>query len=125
MPTFDFSNIIKKIVSVGISAVASPVVWVLAAAGTLSAAVGYYTTWFDSISVPSVESITSFNFDSQILQVLMYAVNADFLATIITWVFNTVINTINFLIQFLCSMLVVLLGVGVASVIRKSLKDWQ
>lgn len=125
MPTFDFSNVVKKLISVAVSVTASPVVWVIAAGTALSLSVGFLTTWWDSISVPSIDAVTTFSFDSDLLRVLMYAINSDMLVSIINWITNTIVNTINFLIQFSISLFVVLLTVGITSVIRKSLKDWQ
>lgn len=125
MPTFDFSNIIKKLVSTAIQVSCSPVTWVLAAATALSVSVSYLTDWFNSITIPQLSVDNSLIFNSDILKLLLYLVNFDTLLDILISIVNFITSAINFLIRFVISLFSVLIPVIVQSVIRKSLKDWQ
>lgn len=126
MPTFDFGNIIRKLLAAAVSVVASPVTAVLAAAAVVAPFFEDIISFFnDEFNLPQIDcpEIVIPSDGSPFYQMLLYAVNSemaiDFLNTIIDWVQSA----INFGIEFFISLFSVICVVGVYRVLRRQLKD--
>lgn len=128
MPTFDFSNIVKKIISLAVQASCSPIVVVLASATVIHSIVGNFTQWFSSISISNLLSkyqLSTEIFQSDLLSLFLYAIAWDETAEVINFVLSAFGSLLDFIITFSISLVGALIPLGVALVLRKSLKDWQ
>lgn len=126
MPTFDFGNIVRKLLAAAVSVVASPVTAVLAAAVAIAPFFQDILNFFnDDFSLPEISfpKIVVPSDGSSFYQMLLYAVNSEmainFLNTVIDWVQAA----INFGIEFFISLFTVICIVGIYRVIRRQLKD--
>lgn len=124
MPTFDFINIIRKIIQAAISTVCSPVGGVLAASALLMTLLSTFTDFFTSFSFPSFSINLNFDTTSDLLQLLFYCVNVDLLVQILSSFFSIVTTIITFSCEFVISLAGVLLVVGAYKVVRQNLKDF-
>lgn len=125
MPTFDFANVVRKLIAAAVSAAASPVTGVLAAASLLAIFLEDILTFFnDTIKLPSfsLPSIPS-EYDSDFLRLIFYAIKFDLVKDFVNLVLSFISSCLAFGVKFIVSLLAVLVLVGVYRVIRKQLKD--
>ena len=125
MPTFDFANVLRKLLAAAVSAAASPVTAVLAGAALLSAFLDDIIQFFtDDFSLPTFQ-FPSINLGggSDILSILLYAVNFDLAADYIDCVLRFVSSVLAFGVKFFISLNAILVSVGVYRVVRRQLKD--
>ena len=126
MPTFDFANVLRKLLAAAISAAASPVTAVLAGATLLSAFLDDILKFFNddfflpSLSLPEIPGAVA---DNELLNLFLYAVNFDSCATFLNLVFNFISSLFSFAVSFFVSVNAILIAVGVYRVIRSQLKD--
>lgn len=125
MPTFDFANVLRKLLSAAVSAAASPVTAVLAGAALLSAFLDDIIQFFtDDFSLPTFEFPSISLYDgSDLLSLCLYAVNFDLAADFIDCVLTFVSAALSFGVKFFISLNAVLIAVGVYRVVRRQLKD--
>ena len=126
MPTFDFANVLRKLLAAAISAAASPVTAVLAGATLLSAFLDDILKFFnDDFSLPtlSLPEIPGAVADNELLNLFLYAVNFDSCANFLNLVFNFISSLFSFAVSFFVSVNAILIAVGVYRVIRSQLKD--
>lgn len=125
MPTFDFANVLRKLLAAAISAAASPVTAVLAAAALLSTFLEDILTFFnDSLELPSFSLPTiPASYDSDFLKLIFYAIHFDLVVDFLNMVLGFVSAALEFGVQFIISLTAVLVCVGVYRVVRSQLKD--
>ena len=125
MPTFDFINLVRKVVSTAVSAVASPTTAVLAGSALLATFLGEILSLFD-LSLP--QSLYSYGFNypegcEQYAKVFLYAIRFDFLLQLLNWVLGFFSSLVGYVLKFFISLITILVSVGVYRVIRSQLKD--
>ena len=126
MPTFDFANVLRKLLAAAISATASPVTAVLAGAALLSAFLDDILRFFNedlklpSLSIPNIPSAVA---DNELLNLFLYAVDFDSCVSFLNLVFGFISSFFSFAVSFFVSVNAILIAVGVYRVIRSQLKD--
>ena len=126
MPTFDFANIINKIVRTVVSAVANPVVILTAFAAAVTAALTVYVKFFTDLSLPSVE-VFNFNFssfDSDWLKFFCYLVDYETFVSIFGFVLQVAFNFIPVCLTFFISLFALYWVFKCAKTVRAALKDF-
>lgn len=127
MPTFDFSNIINKLVSATLSVVANPVVILTAFAAALSGAVGIYVSYFADLSLPSLPNISldfSGDMNSLWADLAGYILAYDTLREIFNFVIRFFAGLIPAIITFIASLFTAFWAYKVANAIRASVQDF-
>ena len=126
MPTFDFANVLRKLLAAAISAAASPVTAVLAGAALLSNFLDDILKFFNedfhlpSFSLPQIPAAVA---DHELLNLFLYSVNFDSCASFLNVVFSFISSLFSFAVSFFVSLNAILISVGVYRVIRSQLKD--
>ena len=127
MPTFDFSNILRKIVAAAVSVAASPITAVLAGATILATFADEIVSFFSSdfswpaFSLSSLPNLTQES--NEILSLVLYAVDFDKVISFVDSVCSFFSGLLSFGVKFISSLLLVLVTVGAYKVVRKQLKD--
>ena len=127
MPTFDFGNIVRKIVSAAITAAASPIASTIAIAALLTPFVDdimeFFVKDFDlpSFSVPSIPLP---NGSSQLASLLLYSINFDLAISICNSILSFLVGVVNLANQFLLSVLSVIVVSSSYKILRKTLRDY-
>lgn len=126
MPTFDFANIINKIVRTAVSAVANPVVILTAFAAAFTAALTVYVKFFTDLSLPRVEffSLNFSSFDSDWLSFICYLVDYETLSSIFDFVLQVALGFIPVCLTFFVSLFTFYWVYRCAMTIRAALKDF-
>ena len=126
MPTFDFANIINKIVRTVVSAVANPVVILTAFAAAVTAALTVYVRFFTDLSLPRVEffSLNFSSFDSDWNNFFCYLVDYETLVSIFDFVLQVAFNFIPVCLTFFVSLFTLYWVFKCAKTIRAALKDF-
>lgn len=123
MPTFDFSNILRKIVTVSLAVALNPITAVLSVAGVLTALL----SWFDSnISIPDIGHIPEVInlYDSTgLLELLLYCVNWPLLHTHLNWCLEFLRLCLGYFLTYCSSLFFVLVSVGLFKVVRRKVRD--
>ena len=124
MPTFDFANILRKIVTVSLAVALNPLTAVLSVAGVLTALL----SWFDSnISIPDIGRIPEVInlYDSTgLLELLLYCVNWPLLQTHLNWCLEFLRLCLGYFLTYCSSLFFVLVSVGVFKVVRRKVRDF-
>lgn len=126
MPTFDFSNIVNKIVSAALAVVANPVVLLTVFAGVLSASVGVYVSYFSDLTLPTLPSISldvGEHMDSLWADLVGYIFAYDVLKDIVSFVVHFIAGLIPAVLTFVVSLFSAFWAWKAANAIRASLQD--
>ena len=126
MPTFDFSNIVNKIVSAALAVVANPVVLLTVFAGVLSASVGVYVSYFSDLTLPTLPSISldvGEHMDSLWADLVGYIFAYDVLKDIVSFVVHFIAGLIPAVLTFVVSLFSAFWAWKAANAIRANLAD--
>lgn len=125
MPTFDFFNVVRKIVSTALNAAFSPVTIVLGAAALITTCFESIIQFFnDDFNLPSIQIPSlSLGESSDLVNFLLYAVNFDTALTFINSTLSFVSSFIDFFVTFMVSLLGVLISVGSYKLVRRQIRD--
>lgn len=124
MPTFDFANIIKKLIAGVIQASCSPIVICLGFATIIGTCVNKFTDWFDSIKFNQTVSL-SIDYENDLIQLVLYCINWQILQDIFETLLEFIFSSLTFICHFGISVIVAIVPTFILCVLRKSLKDWQ
>lgn len=122
MPTFDFGNILRKLVGGAVTALASPYAAALAGALAMDA---IFVALVGDIKIPSWSAPTAVSFESDLLQVLLYCVNYDLIATAIRNICEFGASVCELLIHTVLGLGGAVVGWGVYRVVRAQIKDFM
>lgn len=124
MPTFDFANILRKIVTVSLSVALNPLTAVLSVAGVLTALL----SWFDAnVSIPDivqVPEVIHVNDSSGLLELLLYCVNWPLLHSHLNWCLEFLRLSLGYFLTYCSSLFFVLVSVGIFKVVRRKVRDF-
>lgn len=124
MPTFDFANILRKIVTVSLSVALNPLTAVLSVAGVLTALL----SWFDAnVSIPDigqVPEVIHVNDSSGLLELLLYCVNWPLLYSHLNWCLEFLRLSLGFFLTYCSSLFFVLVSIGIFKVVRRKVRDF-
>lgn len=124
MPTFDFSNILRKIVTVSLSVALNPLTAVLSVAGVLTALL----SWFDAnVSIPDivqVPEVIHVNDSSGLLELLLYCVNWPLLHSHLNWCLEFLRLSLGYFLTYCSSLFFVLVSIGIFKVVRRKVRDF-
>lgn len=124
MPTFDFANILRKIVTVSLSVALNPLTAVLSVAGVLTALL----SWFDAnVSIPDIvqvpEVINVYD-SSGLLELLLYCVNWPLLHSHLNWCLEFLRLSLGYFLTYCSSLFFVLVSIGIFKVVRRKVRDF-
>lgn len=124
MPTFDFANILRKIVTVSLSVALNPLTAVLSVAGVLTALL----SWFDAnVSIPDivqVPEVIHVNDSSGLLELLLYCVNWPLLHSHLNWCLEFLRLSLGYFLTYCSSLFFVLVSIGIFKVVRRKVRDF-
>ena len=123
MPTFDFANILRKIVSVTISVAFSPLTIVVTAATVVPSLLSEWVSVFDLPDWFKVPSAVDISDNSHLVQFALYIINYDLIASIINWAIGFVSSLIEFIIEGLATFTVAGATLYAYKIIRVKIKD--
>lgn len=126
MPTFDFANVIRRLVSAALSAVASPITAVLAISSAITLLFDDIIKFFgEDLTLPqlSFEPLSLTDSADSLLRVFLYAVDFNTLVEIVNFILGFFQKFIIFSCSFVVSFIGVVVAVGAVKVVRKQLKD--
>lgn len=123
MPTFDFANIIRKVVSVAITVACNPVTIVIAAAGIIA---GLLADFGQAYALPTISVPENIGWvdSSGLLELVLYCINYSALVSIINFTFSSVVTIINFSLRFAAGLLTVVTMVAAYRAVRSKIKDF-
>lgn len=102
IPTFDFSNLIRKIVFASGWSFLNPVAWVLALSISVGGLVAFITSQLNYFQIPTLDATIPSLSDSDLWHLFCYISALDHLSTVIDYV----IRFFNLIIPFSISALV-------------------
>ena len=124
MPTFDFANILRKIVTVSLSVALNPLTAVLSVAGVLTALL----SWFDAnVSIPDivqVPEVIHVNDSTGLLELLLYCVNWPLLHSHLNWCLEFLRLSLGYFLTYCSSLFFVLVSIGIFKVVRRKVRDF-
>lgn len=124
MPTFDFANILRKIVTVSLSVALNPLTAVLSVAGVLTALL----SWFDAnVSIPDIVQVPEVInvYDSTgLLELLLYCVNWPLLHSHLNWCLEFLRLSLGYFLTYCSSLFFVLVSIGIFKVVRRKVRDF-
>lgn len=123
MPTFDFFNLVRRVVGAAIKAAFSPTGIVLGLTAGLTALATSFYSLFDF-------SWLSYNFtfptdSSTLSQFVLYCIAYDRLVSILNPTWSFIVNLITFVGTFFASLVTAVCAVGVAKVCRRAIYDYM
>lgn len=127
MPTFDFNNIVKKLIAAGVAVTCSPVLSILAVSSLVAGIVTGFTTFFDEvIQVPDFQ-VERFGdiFNGHITSILLYAVNFDLCITFIKTFVSILVSVLKFSIVMGISSLTLFVTYGTYKIVRKTVNQFK
>lgn len=122
MPTFDFGNILRKLVGGAVTALASPYAAALAGALAMDA---IFVSLVGNVKIPSWNAPTAVSFQSDLLQVMLYCVNYDLIANAIRYICDFGASVCELLIHTVLALGGAVVGWGVYRVVRAQIKDFM
>lgn len=124
MPTFDFGNILRKMVGGLVTSLASPYAAALAGALAMDA---IFVSLVGDVKIPSwsAPSAVSNAIESDLLQLMLYCVNYDLISTAIRHICEFGASVCELLIHTVIGLGGAVVGWGVYRVIRAQIKDFM
>lgn len=129
MPTFDFSNIIARIVRATLKTVKSPLaifVTLATGLGVLASSVvrsfdidSFVIDWFSSNLFPSLDPSSN-----SILNNLLYVINFDAFLSVFNMFVQFVITFIPFIVTALSTLFVLKMAFTSSMLFRETIRDW-
>lgn len=124
MPTFDFSNIINKLLRASLLLVANPITTILSVSLILTTLIDNITDWFDVISLDNIMPSISYIYDSDITGLLLYAIAWDKFVEVYQFIGKFIAETFEFTIKYFITTTSILITVGVTKIMRTALKSF-
>ena len=124
MPTFDFANILRKIVTASLAVALNPLTAVLSVAGTLTALLIYFEANVSIPDIVQVPEVINIYDTTGLLDLLLYCVNWPLLHTHLAWCLNFLRLCLGYFLTYCSSLLFVLVSVGIFKVVRRKIRDF-
>lgn len=122
LPTFDFGNILRKVVGGAVTTLASPYASALAGAVAIDA---IFVSLVGDITIPSWNAPSAVSVDGNgLLQLMLYCVNYDLIATAIGHICRFGAGVCELIIHTLLALGGAVVGWGVYRVCRAQIKDY-
>ena len=122
LPTFDFGNILRKLVGGTVTTLASPYVAALAGAVAIDK---IFVSLVGDIAIPSWNAPSAVSMDGNaLLQLMLYCVNYDLVATVIGHICRFGAGVCELIIHTLLGLGGAVVGWGVYRVVRAQIKDF-
>jgi hypothetical protein len=125
MPTFDFSNIVRKIVQTAIASISNPLVIIAGLIVSIYSILSNFTNLDSVFSFPEIEPLESItDFSSPFMQCILYVIDFERIYHFYNIISTATIGFINFLIAFTISCIGAISTYLGYNSIRRALKDY-
>ena len=124
MPTFDFANILRKIVTASLAVALNPLTAVLSVAGVVTSLLIYFEANVSIPDIVQVPEVINIYDTTGLLDLLLYCVNWPLLHTHLAWCLNFLRLCLGYFLTYCSSLLFVLVSVGIFKVVRRKIRDF-
>lgn len=125
MPTFDFSNIVRKIVSAALVTIRNPIAICAAVIALITPLISTFTTWFNSFQFDGISGSIGFVYDDDLTRLLLYSIAWDLYVEVFINIGNFIISTVNLLIRISITSFSVISIYGACRALRSIIKDFS
>lgn len=127
MPTFDFFNVVRRLISASLSLVANPVAALLAFSAVVGTVGAAFVAFFSDLGIPELGTLdvsTLFsNFDSDWLAFILYTMDVGSFVELFDFCISTINGLISFVLLFFPTFFVGLWAYRVYLTLRNQIKD--